>query len=355
MDIPKQIGFCGRSFVKQSTEEYTPDSNIIWKKSESSREFLRSSTDEGHSVPVEEAPRDPKYPEIAESETAEADLSTATHDRDSILNWYLNEIHKIPMLSREDEVETATRARDGDQEARNLLVRSNLRFVVTVARKYQSSGLSLMDLINEGNLGLIKAAERFNPDRGFHFISYAVWWIKQSILFAIQQKASLIRLPLNRMADLRRIQEAEKWMENAEGIEAHSATISSIVGLKEEELNHLINIRREHLSLDAPVGEGEDFSLSENIEDSSLSIQPESVFEESELKKDIDQCLENLTDRERKVLSLRFGLDGNTVMSLQKIGAKIGLSKERIRQIEKNAIRKIRTGKNSQLLLAYLG
>lgn len=275
-------------------------------------------------------------------------------DQDSILNWYLNEIHKIPMLSREEELEVARKARDGDQNARDLLVKSNLRFVVTVARKYQSSGLSFMDLINEGNLGLIKAAERFNPDRGFHFISYAVWWIKQGILFAIQQKAHLIRLPLNRTADLRRIEEVERWLENQEHLESTPSAISSLVGMKTEDLNHLVNIRRDHLSLDAPVSEGEDFFLGENIEDLSSAVRPDQHYESDALKRDLEECLDELSKRERKVITLRFGLDGGPVLSLQKIGKKVGLSKERIRQIEKKAIRKIRTGKSAQLLLSYL-
>ncbi|MEQ9362993.1 MAG: RNA polymerase sigma factor RpoD/SigA [Leptospirales bacterium] len=272
---------------------------------------------------------------------------------DSILNWYLNEIHKIPMLDREQEMEVARRAELGEQEARDLLVRSNLRFVVTVARRYQSYGLTMMDLINEGNMGLIKAAEKFNPDRGFHFISYAVWWIKQSILFAIQQKSHLIRLPLNRTAELRRLEEAERWIENQEGMENNLQSLAQVLDMKPEDLNHLMTMSRDHLSLDAPMGEGEDYSLGENIEDAS-AVMPEDDFENSDLKRDINDCLGGLTNRERKVLSMRFGLGGGPVLSLQKIGQAIGLSKERIRQIEKKAIRKIRTGKCGQDLMAYL-
>ncbi len=273
--------------------------------------------------------------------------------QDSILNWYLNEIHKIPMLSREEEMETAVAAREGSAAARDRLVRSNLRFVVTVARKYQSYGLSLMDLINEGNLGLIKAAERFNPDRGYHFISYAVWWIKQSILFAIQQKSHLIRLPLNRTADLRRLEEAERYLDNQEGMESTLENLALALDMRKEDLNHLINMSRDHLSLDAPMAEGEDFSLGDNIQDDA-AVMPERTVEDDDLKKDIAECLETLTKREKQVLSLRFGLGGVQVLSLQKIGKRIGLSKERIRQIEKKAIRKIRTGRSGQHLAAYL-
>ncbi len=273
---------------------------------------------------------------------------------DSILNWYLNEIHRIPMLTREEELEVSRKAQTGDQAARDRLVRANLRFVVTVARKYQSYGLSLMDLINEGNLGLIKAAERFNPERGFHFISYAVWWIKQSILFAIQQKSHLIRLPLNRTADLRRMEEAERWMENQENMDVTVDNLAQAMEMRRGDLNHLINMSRDHLSLDAPIGDGEDFSLAESIEDST-TVRPDRQIEDDQLKADISGSLKDLTSREKSVLTLRFGLGGGPVLSLQKIGKKIGLSKERIRQIEKKAIRKIRTGKSSQHLVAYLG
>lgn len=272
---------------------------------------------------------------------------------ESILNWYLNEIHKIPMLTREQEVEVAGRARDGEQAARDLLVRSNLRFVVTVARRYQSAGLTMMDLINEGNLGLIKAAEKFNPDRGFHFISYAVWWIKQSILFAIQQKAHLIRLPLNRTAELRRLEEAERWIENQDNMESNLHSLAQVLEMKPEELNHLLTMSRDHLSLDAPMADGEDFSLGDNIEDRSI-IHPDRRIEQEQLKRDLADCMEGLTAREKRVLSMRFGLNGSPVLSLQKIGRSIGLSKERIRQIEKKAIRKIRTGHCGQYLVAYL-
>lgn len=274
--------------------------------------------------------------------------------QDSILNWYLNEIHKIPMLSREEEMETAIAARAGEAAARDRLVRGNLRFVVTVARKYQSYGLTMMDLINEGNLGLIKAAERFNPDRGYHFISYAVWWIKQSILFAIQQKSHLIRLPLNRTADLRRLEEAERYLDNQEGVDSTLENLASAMDMKQGDLHHLIRMSRDHLSLDAPMSEGEDFSLGDNIQDGD-AVMPEQSVEDEALKREISECLDTLTAREKQILSLRFGLGGVQVMSLQKIGKRIGLSKERIRQIEKKAIRKIRTGKSGPQLAAYLG
>jgi len=272
---------------------------------------------------------------------------------DSILNWYLNEIHKIPMLSREEEYETALKAVKGDESARNKLVRANLRFVVSIAKKYQSYGLTLMDLINEGNLGLIRAAERFNPERGYHFISYAVWWIRQSIKYAIQQKAQLIRLPLNKIAELKRIDEAEQWFENQQELEGSIENIAGYVDKKPEEINHLLLVSKDHLSLDAPLVDSDDFSLVDGVYDEKLET-PFNNVEFEELRKEILKSLEQLTEREKKIIMLRFGLDGGPVYSLQKIGKMIGLSKERVRQIEKKALRKIRTGKNAKELSSFL-
>ncbi len=272
---------------------------------------------------------------------------------DSILNWYLNEIHKIPMLSREEEFETALKAMNGDEAARNKLVRANLRFVVSIAKKYQSFGLSLMDLINEGNVGLIRAAERFNPDRGYHFISYAVWWIRQSIKYAIQQKSQLIRLPINKIADLKRIDELEQWLENQTDFDLKKENIYEYFDKSSHEVNHLIQVSKDHLSLDAPMADTDDFSLVDGVKDQKMD-SPIKNMEFEELKNELIKSLEQLTEREKKIIMLRFGLDGGPVYSLQKIGKMIGLSKERIRQIEKKALRKIRTGKNSKELSTFL-
>lgn len=294
-------------------------------------------------------------PVLKPSALRSAEHAKAEPVNDSILNWYLNEIHKIRMLTREEEYSVALKARDGDEEARNLLVRSNLRFVVTIAKRYQSHGLTMMDLINEGNLGLIKAAERFNPERGFHFISYAVWWIRQSIKYAIQQKASLIRLPLNRMADLKRIDEAEHWFENQDEMESSIENIADYMDMGVSELNHLIRMSKDHLSLDAPLspGDSEDFTLGENIQDTK-GLEAHASLEFEQLKGELAKSLDQLGERERKVITLRFGMDGGPVFSLQRIGRMVGLSKERVRQIEKKALRKIRTGVNSRQLGAFL-
>lgn len=290
--------------------------------------------------------------EIVQKQTLPSEKKQETSN-DSILNWYLNEIHKIPMLSREQEYEVSMKAQEGDEEARNTLVRSNLRFVVTVAKRYQSYGLTLMDLINEGNMGLIKAAERFNPERGFHFISYAVWWIRQSIKYAIQQKSSLIRLPLNRMADLKRIAEAEQWFENQDDQEASVENIAEYMNMTVSDVNLLLRMSKDHLSLDAPVADSEDFTLGENLADTKEAEQQDSL-EFEQLKGELWKSLDQLTEREKKVVMLRFGLDGGQIFSLQKIGKMINLSKERVRQIEKKALRKIRTGVNSRQLGAFL-
>ena len=272
---------------------------------------------------------------------------------DSSISWYLEQINKIPLLTREEEDALARRARAGDQKAKEELIKANLRFVVSIAKKYQTSGISLLDLINEGNMGLIKAAESFDPDRGYHFISYAVWWIRQAILLAISQKTSLIRLPLNRTADMQKIDKVHKSLESKLGREPSPAEIAEELDMDNDEINHLRNITQDFVSLDATIGNSEDNTVLSLVEDLKVESPDKKVFDES-LKEALNEVLDTLTPSEREILKLRYGLDGNEPMSLQQIGERFKLSKERIRQIEKKAIRKLRLPSRSQKLKSFL-
>ncbi|MCB1173211.1 MAG: RNA polymerase sigma factor RpoD/SigA [Leptospiraceae bacterium] len=281
-------------------------------------------------------------------------MSANTATEYNLYTNYTNEIHKIPMLSREEEKELATQAYQGDQPARDRLVQANLRFVVSIASKYKVSGLNQMDLINEGNLGLIKAAERFNPEMGYHFISYAVWWIKQSILYAIQQKAHAIRIPLNRSAELKRLKSAENWLANNGGeSEVTIAEMADLANVKLNEASHLLQISREQISLDAPVANAEEGSLLDSISDSEAR-ELDYYYTSKELQNELQDCLKVLTKKELYILELRFGLNNKQPHSLQKIGGMLKLSKERIRQIEKKALLKMRNSKLASQLKAYL-
>lgn len=272
---------------------------------------------------------------------------------DSSISWYLEQINKIPLLSREEEDKLARGSREGDEVAKNRLIQANLRFVVSIAKKYQTSGISLLDLINEGNMGLIKAAEKFDPDRGYHFISYAVWWIRQAIILAISQKASLIRLPLNRTADIQKIEKVNKKLENKLGREPTPAEIAEDIDLNDEEINHLRNITQDFISLDSFYGDSEDTTILSMIVDSRVDSPDRKVLDES-LKNALDDILSTLTESEREILRMRYGLNSYEPMSLQQIGDKFNLSKERIRQIEKKAIRRLRHPSRSQKLKSFL-
>ncbi len=285
------------------------------------------------------------------------DKKSASKKRDSYnessISWYLDQINRIPLLSREDEDFLARRSREGDPDAKNTLIKANLRFVVSIAKKYQTSGISLLDLINEGNMGLIKAAEKFDPDRGYHFISYAVWWIRQAIILAISQKASLIRLPLNRTADIQKIEKVHKKLEHKLGREPTASEIAEDLDMNDEEINHLRNITQDFISLDSSYGDSEDTTILSMIVDSRIDSPDQQVLDES-LKNALDDILDTLTESEREILKMRFGLDSYEPMSLQQIGDKFNLSKERIRQIEKKAIRRLRHPSRSQKLKSFL-
>lgn len=272
---------------------------------------------------------------------------------DSSISWYLDQINKIPLLTREQEDTFARKARDGDERAKNELIKGNLRFVVSVAKKFQTSGVSLLDLINEGNLGLIKAAEKFDPDRGFHFISYAVWWIRQSIILAISQKSSLIRLPLNRTADLQKIERVHKKLEHQLGREPSASEIAEELEMDNEEINHLRNITQDFISLDTTLGDADDTTILDMVVDHKADSPDFHILEES-LLNSLNEVLDTLTDSEKEILSMRYGLNEYEPMSLQQIGDKFNLSKERIRQIEKKAIRRLRHPSRSHKLKSYI-
>lgn len=272
---------------------------------------------------------------------------------DSSISWYLDQINKIPLLTREEEDTLSRAARAGDEKAKERLIKANLRFVVSIAKKYQTSGISLLDLINEGNMGLIKASEKFDPDRGYHFISYAVWWIRQAIILAISQKTSLIRLPLNRTADMQKIEKVHKKLEHKLGHEPTPGEIAEELDMDDEEINHLRNISQDYISLDATYGDSEDTTILSMVVDPRIDSPDKAVMDQS-LKDALNSVLNTLTPSEREILKMRYGLDSYKPMSLQQIGEKFHLSKERIRQIEKKAIRRLRHPSRSHKLKSFI-
>jgi RNA polymerase primary sigma factor len=273
---------------------------------------------------------------------------------DNTLSVYLNEINKIPLLTREQEIDLATRIREGDEIAKEKLIRANLRFVVNVAKKYQNQGLSLMDLISEGNIGLINAIEKFDVDKGYHFISYAVWWIRQAILKAICEKSRMIRLPLNRANELMQIEKAKKELTIDNGEEPEVGKIAKSLDMKTSHVKDLVNISKEIVSLETPIYDNSDSTnLGGFIEDSKYESPDEYVLKES-LLETINQVLSTLTKKESEIVQYRFGLNGRRPLSLKEIGEKYNLTKERIRQIEKNALKRLRHSSRSQLLKAFI-
>ncbi len=282
-------------------------------------------------------------------------LYNSQSNDENVLSIYLKEINAIPLLSREDEDKYARLAADGDEKAREILIKSNLRFVVNVAKKYQNKGIPLSDLINEGNIGLMNAIEKYDVDRGYHFISYAVWWIKQSILKSIGEKSRMIRLPLNRAGELVQIERAKKELLSENGIDPELQEIADAVGLDEEHVRDLIDISRDLVSIDNPVksGEKESALLSDYIVDNKTP-QPEDIVIDSSLKEEINKLLETLSEKEADIIEQRFGLNGIIPMSLKEIGDRYNLTKERIRQIEKKAIDRMKHVSRSRYLEAFV-
>ena len=270
------------------------------------------------------------------------------------LDQYLRDISHYPLINREQEVELAKKIRENDQEALDTLVRSNLRFVVSVAKKYQNQGVSLSDLINEGNLGLIRAAHKFDETKGIKFISYAVWWIRQAILQALAEQSRIVRVPLNRAGALHRIGKRASALLQELGREATHAEIAEGMELTEEEVAKTMSISQTHLSLDAPMTPGEDNRLLDYLPDTMNPTPDEETFDKA-LTESVNQALAGLKEREAKILRLYFGIDGSEPMTLEQIGAVLNITRERVRQIKEKALSRLRHVSRARALESYLG
>ncbi|HXF49864.1 MAG: sigma-70 family RNA polymerase sigma factor [Limisphaerales bacterium] len=274
-------------------------------------------------------------------------------DEDRSLDLYLKEIGETPLITAAEEVTLAKLIRAGDQEALEKLTKANLRFVVSVAKQYQNQGLSLADLINEGNIGLIKAAKRFDETRGFKFISYAVWWIRQAILQALAEQSRIVRLPLNRVGTLHKIGKVSAALEQELGRDPSADEIATQLSLTEGEVSDTLKISNSHLSLDAPFSTSEDNSLIDVLEDDNQPSPDEELLRDS-LRSEIEKALDTLTPREAEVINLYFGLNHEKALTLEEIGARFNLTRERVRQIKEKAIRRLRHASRSKALRAYL-
>jgi RNA polymerase primary sigma factor len=281
-------------------------------------------------------------------------ITKSITSRDSqSLDKYLQEIGREQLLTVEEEVELSQRIRRGDHRAQDILVRSNLRFVVSVAKQYQNQGLSLPDLINEGNMGLIKAAEKFDETRGFKFISYAVWWIRQTILQALAEQSRIVRLPLNQVSAVNKISKAITKFEQENERKPSAEELAELVNEVPEKINDSLRASGRHVSVDAPFIEGEDNSLLDVMENTDAPSADNTLINES-LQKEISRALEILNERERDIIEMSFGI-AQPEMTLEEIGDNFGLTRERVRQIREKAIRKLRTANKNSLLRSYLG
>ena len=277
-----------------------------------------------------------------------------TNRESQSLDKYLQEIGKVDLLTPDEEVELAKRIREGDQLALEKLTKANLRFVVSVAKQYQNQGLSLGDLINEGNLGLIKAAQRFDETRGFKFISYAVWWIRQSILQALAEQSRIVRLPLNRVGSLNKISKTFSELEQKYEREPSPEELAEVLEVTTSEIVDTLKISGRHVSMDAPFVQGEENSLLDVLENDSEDT-PDSGLINDSLRREVQRALSTLTQREADVITLYFGLNGEHAMTLEEIGEKFSLTRERVRQITEKAIRRLRHTSRSKALKPYLG
>ena len=277
-----------------------------------------------------------------------------TNRESASLDKYLQEIGREELITAEEEVILAKKIKDGDQRALEKLTRANLRFVVSVAKQYQNQGLSLPDLINEGNLGLIKAARRFDETRGFKFISYAVWWIRQSILQALAEQSRIVRLPLNQVGSLNKINKAYSKLEQQFEREPSAEELADILDLPIDKVSDTMKVSGRHVSMDAPFANGEESSLLDVLINHDSPKADIGLMNES-LSKEIDRALSTLTERERDVVKLFFGIGLNHGLTLEEIGDKFDLTRERVRQIKEKAIRRLRHSSRSKLLQQYLG
>lgn len=278
---------------------------------------------------------------------------TPAASEEGSLDLYLREISRYPLIPQEEEIALARRIRQSDQEALDKLVRSNLRFVVSVAKKYQNQGVSLSDLINEGNLGLIRAAHKFDETKGIKFISYAVWWIRQAILQALAEQSRIVRVPLNRAGTLHRITRRTSVLLQELGREPTPAEIAEGMDIDMEEVEKTLSISQTHVSLDAPLAPGEDNRLLDYLPDNQ-NPGPDAETFENALNQCIDAVLHDLKEREAKILRLYFGLDSPEPMTLEEIGAQLGITRERVRQIKEKALSRLRHVSRSKALESFL-
>lgn len=276
-----------------------------------------------------------------------------TNRESAALERYLQEIGKEEMVTAEEEVELAQRIKKGDQKALERLTKANLRFVVSVAKQYQNQGLGLADLINEGNMGLIKAAERFDETRGFKFISYAVWWIRQSILQAIAEQSRIVRLPLNQVGSVAKVNRVLSKFEQENERRPSVDEISERIDLPEDKIDDALRAQNKHISMDAPIYEGEDGNMLDTMVNDDSPMADYQLLKES-LKEEIHSALNGLNDREKSVIEAFYGI-GMPEMTLDEIGSKYGLTRERVRQIKEKAIRRLRNNTYNEVLKTYLG
>lgn len=278
-----------------------------------------------------------------------------TNRESQSLEKYLQEIGKVELITSEEEVRLAGLIRQGDQGALDRLTKANLRFVVSVAKQYQNQGLSLPDLINEGNLGLIKAAQRFDETRGFKFISYAVWWIRQSILQSLAEQARIVRLPLNKVGLTNRIQKAFSQLEQEFEREPSAEELADLLKLDIDEVTSTLSINARHVSMDTPLSEGEDGTLIDLMENPNAVRTERNIEHDESLKVEIERSLKALTERQKEVICYFFGIGIDHPMSLEDIGDHFSLTRERVRQIKDKAITKLKTTNRTLILRSYLG